>query len=177
MKKQIIKWGAISGSFMFFAMLAVFFMGDTENPNYDKDEIIGWSLIFLALGCVILGIKAYRDQNSGVISFGDALKLGVMISVFPAIGFVLYNIVYLEYLDPDFMDNYYGYQLEKKESSMDAESFAVYKEQIEAEKEMWSSPIMQAVVYFFTVFILGFIISLIAAWIMKRKFKTEVNVS
>jgi len=46
---------------------------------------------------------------------------------------------------------------------------------MEAEKAMFTSPIAQAITYFSTVFLMGLVVSLIAALVMKKKFTTGVE--
>lgn len=177
MKNSIIKWGSISGLFLIISFLLSAQLTTTDNPNYELGEVVGFSLIFLSLGCIFLGIKSYRDKNSGALSFGAALKIGTLISLFPAIAFVIYNWIYVTYLDPEFTETYYAHQLDKARTTMNAEDYAAYEVTTAAEKEMFTSPVMQALVYFFTNFLLGFVVSIIAALIMKRKFKSSVTVT
>lgn len=177
MKKTVFKWGSISGLFLLISFLGTSFLHSHDNPNYEIGEIVGWTLIVLSLSCIVLGILAYRKENSGVISFGTALKLGMIIALFPTVAFVLYNWLYVTFIDPDFTETYYAYQLEKAEAMMDPMDFEAYKLQTEAEKEMFASPAMQAIVYFITNYLIGFIVSLIAALALKRKYKAGVQVT
>ena len=65
--------------------------------GYKIAEIVGYSTILLSMIFVFLGIKKYRDENNGGnISFGEALKVGVLIVLIPSIAFGLYNLFYIE---------------------------------------------------------------------------------
>ena len=176
MKSHVLKWGLISSLFMFITPLLTFFAFG-EEENYDLGEIIGWTLISLALVFIVLGIRSYRAENSGAITFGKALKLGLLISLFPAVAFVVYNWMYINYLDPDFTEKYYTHKMDQAKDEMSAENYVLYAKKMEAEKEMFTSPVMQAIVYFFTIYILGFMVSIISAWLMKRKYQTDTPVT
>jgi hypothetical protein len=123
------------------------------------------------------GHRKHRDENNGgTISFWEALKVGGVIAVIPSIACGLYNWLYIEILDPEFMDNYYNHYLAQAQATMSAEDFERTKSKMEAEKAGFQSPVVQFAVMFLTVFIIGFIVSLIASIVLKKSGKTTENI-
>ena len=173
MKKfVIIKYGAYSAAFLIvFGIITFLIMGGaTSGPqDYAKWEVIGYLTILLSLVFVYLGIKKYRDEeNEGEISFGRALKIGALIVLFPAIAFSIYNIIYVEVLDPEFADKYYEYQLEKMKSESEPSEYATIEASLADQREMWGNIPLQSVLMFMTVYVIGFIISLLSSFILSR---------
>jgi hypothetical protein len=146
-----------------------------QSRDFELGEVIGWTFIALSLSFVVFGIRAFRKQNNGVLKFAQGFKIGLLISLFPAIGFVMYNYVYVEHLDPEFMDAYYEWAVESRQAEAPAEEHAAIEEQLAAEKAMFESTGMQALVYFMTNFILGFIVSLVSSLFLKSKYQPAVD--
>ena len=82
MKKNIIIYGLIAGIVVSVLMLfSVNSISHREgNFDYDRSMLIGYASMLIAFSLVFVGIRNYRDKyNEGVISFGKAFKIGIMI--------------------------------------------------------------------------------------------------
>ncbi len=171
MKNLVLRYGLYSAGVMVGVFLFTFFFVAKESEmGYKIAEIVGYSTILLSMVFVFLGIKKYRDENNGgSISFGEALKVGILIVLIPSVAFGLYNLFYIEVLDPNFMENYYQYSLEEYKASLEPADFEAMKAKMEKEKAMFQNTGMQFFLMFLTVFIIGFIVSLISSMILKRE--------
>ena len=171
MKKTIIRFGAYA-SVIIVGISVVFWLFSSDTPNYSFGEIVGYASIILAMVFVFLGIRHYRDnEKSGSISFGEALKLGVLIALVPSLAFGIYNAVYTELLDPGFIDDYYQYTLDKMEADMAPADFEAAAQKMESEKEMFANPVLGSAVMFLTVFLIGFVFAIVSALILKKEDK------
>ena len=172
MKIFVFKYGLYSAVFLILFGLITFLLiggAKAESQDYAKGEVIGYLSIILSLIFVYFGMKEYRDKgNDGAISFGKALKVGSLIVLFPSVAFAIYNIFYIEVLDPDFADKYYEYQMEKMKSDADPGEYASIEASLADQKEMWGNVPFQTVLMFMTVYIIGFIISLLSSFILSR---------
>lgn len=175
MKNLVLRYGLYATTITVgipFVMFLV--MGKGDESDYKIGEIIGYSTILLSMVFVFLGIKKHRDENNdGAISFWEALKVGVLIAAIPAIAFGLYNLLYVEVLDPEFMDKYYQYYMDQAQTTMSSEDFEAMKTKIEGEREAFQKPVVQFGAMFITVFIIGFIVSLISSMILKKENKVN----
>lgn len=169
MKKTVIKFGvyALISGFVFFGL--PFFLG--MGVDYDYGEIIGYTSMVLSLLFVFFGIKHYRDKiNNGKVSIGKALAIGMLISLFSAVGVAFMDYVYTTQINPDFAAEYLEYSLNKmKESGISPEELKVKSAELKQQMEDYGAPSTMAFMMFATVLILGFIISLVSGLILQRK--------
>ncbi|WP_282134679.1 DUF4199 domain-containing protein [Seonamhaeicola maritimus] len=142
-------YGLLTGLVIFLLHLTL-----GKDLSYSTNEIIGYISIFISLSFVFFGIKHYRDKvNNGVVSFGKALSIGILISVLVAIGIALADFIYTQFINPAWFENYYQMMRDagKEDEIMEMTSFT-------------------AGLFMLTlVTVIGFIISLISSLILQRK--------
>jgi len=134
-----------------------------------KKTILRFGLYGVSLLFVFFGIKHFRDrENNGVVTFAKALLIGVLISLIVSVAFGILDIIYVKFVNPDFMTDYYEGMLEQAQT-LPAEEFEIRKEELNAEKEMFLNPFMHFFIMSMMVFVIGFIISLLSALLLQRK--------
>ncbi|SEP93838.1 Protein of unknown function [Hyunsoonleella jejuensis] len=152
MKQTILKYGgygAIVGFLIFVIHLAL-----GKDLDFGTLEILGYVSIFVSLSFIYFGIRYYRDKiNNGKISLGNALLIGVLISVLVGIGIGIADYIYTQYINPNFFKDYTQMLIEEGRGD----------EVI----EMTSTT--GALFMLVLVTIIGFIISLISGLILQRK--------
>jgi len=114
---------------------------------------------------IILGIKNYKLANSNIISWGQAVKIGVGIAIVSAVIGIIYNLIFVNFIEPDFM----AQMLEKQKLAWEEANMTT--EQIEGAESMmktFSSPAITSAIGIIAAAFFGFIISAIAGAIMKR---------
>ena len=168
MKNTVIRYGIYSAITICVLALVGWFLG--KNLDYSIQEVIGYTSMVVSLLFVFFGIKHFRDkENSGIVSFGKALLIGVLISLIAALAFGILDVIYIKYINPDFMAEYYAHYVEQLRQSLSEAEFKVEYEKLQAQKEMFSNRFISFLLMATTVFIIGFIISLISALILQRK--------
>lgn len=168
MKNTILRYGIWSALsiFVLFLVSSLAF----KNLNFTIQEIYGYISIIVSLSFVFFGIKHFREtKNSGLLSFGEGLFIGLSITLFASITFGIYNVVYVEYIDPNFMTEYYSHSVEQVSKTLSGAELQEKIKQMEEEKAMFESPFMNFFLMFFTVFVIGFVISLISSLILQHK--------
>lgn len=168
MKKTVARFGLFSGIVIvvLFFLSWMIFRNDTE---YGIREVFGYASIVISLLFVFFGIKHYRDkENGGRLSFGKGMKVGVLITLVPALMFGLFNALYVVVLNPDFMKTYYSHYLAEMQKTMTPDKFELARAEMEKEWAMFSNPVISSFVMFLTVFIIGVIITVISSFILKR---------
>lgn len=168
MKNTVIKFGlyALISGFVLFGL--PFFLG--MGVDFDYGELIGYTSMILSLLFVYFGIKHYRDKvNSGKVSLGKAIKIGMLIALFSAVGVAVFDYIYTSQINPDFASEYLEYSVKKMEETLSAEEVKVKTAELTQQMEDYGSPSFMAFMMFASVMILGFIISLISGLILQRK--------
>jgi hypothetical protein len=135
MTRIVLTFGLISGAIAAALMwLLVRFVKD-GGIDFDKGLIWGYASMVIALSLVFFGIKSYRDNNGGRITFLKGLQVGILISLISAVCYAASWELYYPTSGQEFLQKYTTYYLDKmkKEGASDAE---VEKARIEGEQLM-----------------------------------------
>lgn len=138
MKNPIIKNGLIATVILMGINLLSLIIYGTDSQYFDIGEIIGYSSIVLCLLFVFVGIRESELVN-GSNSFGKRFGIGSAIAFFPSLAFGIYNVIYVTIIDPEFMEKYNTYMLDKMREGRSAEEFEIIKNQYMADAAMWDN--------------------------------------
>lgn len=163
--------GGLLGAVFFAGPIAIFPDHYLDPGNFGNSEVVGFSVMFLSMIPVFLGIRAYRNKffQDSSFSFVKGLISGLIITGIATLVFYIGNVLVYEVLAPNFLAEfspvYYDYmveqastEVEKAEIIAEFESFEPY-----ANNGFLYGIVMSASVLFF-----GVIISLISALALKR---------
>lgn len=146
--------------------MATLLLFGTDPQYYDIGEVVGYSSIVISLLFIFFGLKEYQKSNGG-LSFWESLKIGMGISLFPAAFFGAYNVVYAQYIDPEFMTKYSQHAIDKlKDQNLSPTELETAQATMQQQMEMFGGIEMQFLVMFFTVFIIGIVISIVSGTIL-----------
>ena len=128
----------------------------------------------ISIAVLVYGIKAYKTANAGFLTLSQALKVGLAISLVAGIISVIFNFIFMNYIDPDFIQKTLDFSREQ----MIEKYPNMTQEQIESSLEIsakFMTPwIMSAIAILATLFF-GFIISLFTGLIMKKNPPQQLN--
>jgi len=170
MKKIVLVFGLISGaisSAMMFLTLPLMHRGVV---NFKNGELIGYTAIFLSFLLVFFGIRSYRENAGGVISFGRAFSVGILITLISCLFYVAsWEVIYYKVM-PDFMDKYATHMVDtlREKGASDAAILAKQQE-MEKMKEMLKNPLINAAMTFIEPFPVGLVVTLVSAAILRRR--------
>ncbi len=171
MIKTVLKYGGISGIILVATFsVTLFLLESGETPDYALGEVLGYITMILSLSVVYLGIKNYRDDAlQGSISFRQALAVGLLISAFASLVFTAVDTIYITLINPDFFTDYMAWEIESmKADGASPVELAAYTDQYKIFTGPWGG-VVNALVMFMTVFLIGMIITLVSAGILVRK--------
>jgi len=173
MKKNIIIYGLIAGVVVSTLMLfSVNSMSHREgNFDYDKGLLIGYASMLIAFSLVFVGIRNYRNKyNNGVISFGKAFKIGIMIVLIASTIYVVAWLIDYFFFMPDFMEKYSANMIDKLKAS-GASQVEIDKQTKEMASfaRMYKNPFFNAMMTYVEILPVGLIVTLISSLILKRK--------
>lgn len=160
MTRLIIKYGIIGG--LVSSLLGTLNWLLIAGPlGVQASETVGYTSIVLSLLCIPLGVRYYRDKlNHEVVSFGKALKIGLGITAVAAVVMGIHSILFFALQKEEFM----AWQ----RANMSAAELTAFNEQLAQMPEFVFNPWFQGVVMFLTVFLIGAVINLVSALILKK---------
>jgi Protein of unknown function (DUF4199) len=173
MKKNISIYGLIAGIVVSVLMLfTVNYISHCEgNVDYNTSMLIGYASMLIAFSLVFVGIRNYRDKyNGGVISFGKAFKIGLLIVLISSSVYVVAWLIDYFYFIPDFMEKYSAHMLDELKSS-GASQIEIDKQtqEIASFGKMYKNPFFNAMMTYAEILPPGLIVTLISCVILKRK--------
>lgn len=173
MKKNIIIYGLMAGAVVSATMLiGMNYMSHCEgNMDYNTSMLIGYASMLIAFSLVFVGIRNYRDKYSGgVVSFGKAFKIGIMIVLIASTMYVVAWLIDYYFFIPDFMEKYSAHMLDelKAGGASQIEIDRKTKEMADFSR-MYKNPFFNALMTYAEILPVGFIVTLISSFILKRK--------
>ena len=161
-KKIALPYGAVLGLVTVLLSVVVYVMDLT----YEQPWWQGVLAMIMIIVCTVMGIKAFKKDNSGFLSLGEAIKVGLAIALIASIIGVAFNLVFMNFIEPDFTANL----LAVAETNMLEQNPNMTQEQIDMAmgiSETMMSPLILSALSIIWVLFLGFIVSLIAGLVMK----------
>jgi hypothetical protein len=168
MKQTTLRFGLYAGITICSLMLIAWYV--FSDLSMGSQEVLGYASMIVALLFVYFGVRHYREQeNNGTLRFAEGLRIGLGITLIAALCFGILDVIYVKWMNPGFMEEYYANVLTEMESTLPAGEFLERKREMESQKELFTNPLINFLVMFFTVFLIGLIISLISALLLRRK--------
>ena len=170
MTKIVLIFGLISGAIAGVLMwLLVTFVGK-EAINFDNAVFVGYATMLIALSMVFFGIKSYRDNHGGRITFLKGLQVGILISVISAVCYAACWEIYYPSVGDEFMQKYTAYHLDKmkREGASDAE---VEQARVEGQrfKEMYKNFFVRFAFSLMEIVPAGIIVTLVSAALLRKR--------
>ncbi|MFL9839117.1 DUF4199 domain-containing protein [Flavobacterium sp. ST-75] len=168
MTKTILTYGLIGGVISTIGYIITILTG---HENMTNAMIIGFASMFIAFSLIFVAIKSYRDkQTGGVISFGSAFKMGVLMSLITSSIYVIVWLIALYNFFPDFAQQYGDKIVEQmREAGKTAEQINAQIAENAILVENYKNPIMVILYTYMEILPIGLLFSLLAAAILKKK--------
>lgn len=173
MKKNTIVYGLTAGIIVSILMLStVNYISHCEGSvDYGTSMLIGYASMLIAFSLVFVGIRNYRDKyNEGIISFGKAFKIGIIIVLIASTVYVAAWLIDFYFFIPDFMDKYSAHMLEDlKNSGASQTEINKQSEEMANFTMMYKNPFFNAMMTYAEILPVGLVVTLISSAILKRK--------
>ena len=179
MKRTITVYGLIAGIIVSILMLIlVNYVSHCEGSvDYDTSMVMGYTAMLIALSLVFVGTRNYRNKyNGGVISFGKAFRIGIMIVLIASTIYVIAWLIDSTFFIPDFAEKYAAESIAKLKAS-GASQAKIDKETKDMADfvRMYKNPIFNAMMTYLEILPVGLIVTLISSLILKKKNTTNIQ--
>ena len=158
-KQVMLTYGLMLGLATIVISVVNYSIGDIYKPHWSI-QVIG--LIAIAV-LIVLGIKKYKNENT-YLSLGQAIKIGLGIALIGAIISLVYTLVFIKVIEPEFIPNTIEIETQKMYDQGQGE------EQIDMAVGFMKNYMMIMIVAMIIIsnLFVGFIVSLISGVIMKE---------
>jgi len=172
MKKNVLVFGVIAGLLVsvFMGASMVYMHNNSDADHGASSMVIGYLSMLIAFSLIFVAVKNYRDkQSGGVISFGKAFKMGLLIALIASTMYVImWALLYNLYM-PDFMDKYCAQMIGNAKTTSTPAELQQLTEQLNTQKEMYKNPLFFVLFTYAEILPVGLLVALITALILKRK--------
>jgi Protein of unknown function (DUF4199) len=170
MKKIIITHGLISGLLVSIFLVCSMAYCYSAN-NFNGNMLVGYASMILSFSLVFVGVKSFRDkENDGVISFGQAFKIGFLIALIASTMYVIAWMIDYYLFIPDFMDKFCSQAIAtSKASGASKAEINAQTAEMDTYKEMYKNPFGVIFLTYMEILPVGLVVSLISALILKKK--------
>lgn len=170
MKRIVLTFGLISGGIQAVMMAVMVPLYMNRTVAFDKGQVIGYTSMILSFLLVFFGIRTYRENAGGAITFGKAFKVGILVTLITcAIYVVTWQVLYYNFF-PDFMDAYAQQMVAGMQASGASDAVILAKQQEMAHyKELYANPLINVGITFLEIVPVGLIVTLVSAAILRRK--------
>ena len=168
MKRIVLTFGLLEGAFLSIMMAAT--MPFADEIGYQYSMVIGYTTMVLAFLFVFFGIRSYRERSGGHLTFGRALKMGILMSAIASVCYVAtWQVIYYNFM-PDFADKYAAHMVDSQREAGASEA-EIQQAVAKAERfqELYRNPLINIGFTLLEVFPVGIVMSLVAAGILRRR--------
>ena len=168
MKRTVLTFGLISGALSSAMMLAT--LPFIDELGFEKGAVVGYTAMVLAFLLVFFGIRSFREQQGGAISFGRAFAVGGLITLISCVCYVAtWEVIYFKFM-PGFGDKWAAHMIEQVRASGAGEA-AVQAATRRAQdfKTMYDKPLVNAAMTFVEPLPVGLLMTLVSSVILRRK--------
>lgn len=172
MKKIVLRYGTYAGLAELLIFVLIYVVIALFKPSHQVQGYIGWVNLLCPLLFVYFGMRYYRDvANNGALTFLEALKIGLLIVIIPAIAFGVVETVFVTWIEPDFYKTIAQHDLEAYRKALSPAEFAIKAKQIEANLKANQNPVTNFIFTSVMIAALGIFATLISAVLLFKKGK------
>lgn len=160
-KSIMLNYGLMLGIISIILHLAFYATGNLITMGW-LNGVISFVVMIVIIS---MGISKFKTANGGFLSFGQGVKVGMGIAMISAVISIVYSFIFTGVIEPDFQNQILEVQRQAWEDAN------MTQEQIESAESMtktFSSPAITSAISLVGAAFFGFIISAIAAAIMKK---------
>ena len=170
MKRVVLTFGLISGAVAAALMWLMLWAMSSGIIKSHDGELWGYSSMIIALSMVFFGIKSYRDNNGGKITFLKGLQIGILISLISAVCYALSWELYYQTLGGNFMAEYISSYADKMRASGASQAeLDAMKQQMASMAELYKNFFVRFGMTLMEILPVGIIVTLVSAALLRRR--------
>ena len=168
MTSIVVIFGLISG--LISALMLLLTTPFMERMGFDVAEILGYTTLVGSFLLVFFGIRRYREQAGGTLTFTRGFTVGILITLISSVIYVATWLTMMPRMAPDFPEKYKAHLVQKERAAGATEA------QIEARlaemryyEGLYANPLGRMAITFLEPFPIGLLVTVISAAVLRRK--------
>jgi hypothetical protein len=170
MTRIVLIFGLISGAIAASLMWLLIAVQNGGLVDIEHGMTLGYATMIIALSLVFFGIKSYRDNHGGRITFLKGLQVGILISLVCAVCYAGSWELYYRGSGQEFLQKYTAHYIDQMRQSGSSEA-EVSKTEAEMAKfaEMYQNFFVRFGFTLIEILPVGFIVTLISALLLRKR--------
>jgi Protein of unknown function (DUF4199) len=171
MTRIVLIFGLISGAIAAGLMWILVTFVKNGSIDFDNAVTVGYATMIVALSLVFFGIKSYRDNNGGRITFLKGLQVGILISLISAVCYAAsWEVYHRTGSGEEFIQKYTTYYLDKmkQDGASDAE-IEMARAEGEQFMELYQNFFVRFGMTLMEILPVGIIVSLVSAALLRKR--------
>lgn len=170
MTKTVLIFGLITGALAGVQMYILVSVVNAGAIDFDNGAVLGYATMIIAFSMVFFGVKAYRDNHGGRITFLKGLQVGILISLIASFCYAVCWELYYPKIGDEFLQKYTTYYLDKLQASgatgAEIEAARVEGEQFMA---MYKNFFVRFAFSLIEILPVGIIVTLVSAALLRKR--------
>ena len=108
-----LKWGLIGSILGILITVIKGILG--QNPYAGKFDLTAVLGILIGIAVMVMAHKEYKDKGNGFMSYGEGLGIGCIVGLVSSVVLIVFNVVYINYVDTNVMTQLLDKALEDME--------------------------------------------------------------
>jgi hypothetical protein len=156
--------GAIAAALMWIMLIAM------RSGAIGHGLLLGYASMIISLSVVFFGVKSYRDNNGGRISFFKGVQVGILISLICAVCYGVSWEAYYRTSGGNFMAEYSAQYVEKmKERGASDDEIAKTEKEMADMAELYKNFFVRFAMTLMEILPVGLIVTLVSAALLKKR--------
>lgn len=170
MTKIVLIFGLITGALAGAQMWILVSVVNAGAIDFDNGAVVGYATMIIAFSMVFFGIKSYRDNHGGRITFLKGLQVGILISLIAGVCYAFCWELYYPKIGDEFLQKYTTYELNKMKTS-GASDAEIETARAEGEKfmELYKNFFVRFSFSLIEILPVGIIVTLVSAGLLRRR--------
>lgn len=170
MARIVLIFGLISGAIAAALMWILVGVVKTGAIDFDNGATWGYATMIIALSLVFFGVKSYRENNGGHITFLKGLQVGILITLISSVCYAASWELYYRGSGQEFLQKYTSYYIEKmkKEGASEAD---IEKTRVENEQfmKLYENFFIRFGMTLMEILPVGVIVTIISAALLRKR--------
>jgi hypothetical protein len=169
MLRIVLIFGFIAGAIAAGLMWLLIAVQNSGAVDIEHGMTLGYATMIIALSLVFFGVKSYRDNNGGHITFLKGLQVGILISLICAVCYAGSWELYYRGSGQEFLQKYTAHYIDHmKEEGKSDEEIAKAQADMAQFMEQYRNFFVRFAVTLMEILPVGIIVTLVSAALLRK---------